>query len=473
MNAPERFYRDSVADAGGSLLAAYHAVRAKSAALAAVLSPEDCQPQSMPDASPVKWHLAHTTWFFETFLLGEFASDYVPTSPQYRMLFNSYYNAVGDKHPRPERGLLTRPTLDEVMHYRARVDESISALISGDGSLPPGRQADFETLLVLGLNHEQQHQELILTDVKHLLSCNPLGPAYTGGQTQGAAPPAPPASAAGFVRFDGGIVTIGHDGNGFGFDNETPAHPVLLQPFELADRLVTCADYLAFIEAGGYRRPEFWLSLGWDRIQAEGWQLPFYWRSIGNHDAASAARSMEVFTLQGWQPLDPTAPVAHLSFFEADAYARWAGVRLPTEAEWEHAARQVPVAAEANLLDQDRFGPAPCPRPGPAGSPQRLDKPRSPSPAPRLSQLWGDLWEWTSSPYVPYPGFRTSAGAVGEYNGKFMCNQYVLRGGSFATARSHIRASYRNFFPPDARWQFSGLRLARDCDPAGAASLRH
>ncbi len=455
MNAPDRFPTISAAGRRRGLLEDYRRVRAATAALAAPLAPEDCQAQSMPDASPVKWHLAHTTWFFETFLLGEFVGSYKPANPEYRVLFNSYYNAVGDKHPRPQRGLLTRPSLQEVMDYRACVDEAMTAAIA-HGAV--GDSEAFDALLVLGLNHEQQHQELILTDVKHLLSCNPLGPAYAVPATppQAAAPGKEAAlageqaaeNAASFLGFDGGIVDIGHDGRGFCFDNELPAHQVLLQPFELADRLVTCAEYLAFVRDGGYRRPEFWLSLGWDRIQAEGWTMPLYWRAA--QAPAEVAGPIEVFGLAGWQPLDPAAPVAHLSYFEADAYARWAGCRLPTETEWEHAAGLTPpIGEDANLLERGEL------RPLPAASRGAGDR-RS------LQQMWGDLWEWTASAYLPYHGFRTSAGAVGEYNGKFMCNQFVLRGGSFASPRSHIRKSYRNFFPPEARWQFSGLRLARD-----------
>ncbi len=484
MNAPDRFssrmpVESSTASAGCEpqrLVDDYRRVRTATLALAAPLSPEDCQAQSMPDASPVKWHLAHTTWFFETFLLGEFVSGYTPQSAQYRILFNSYYNAVGEKHPRPQRGLLTRPTLAEVMDYRRQVDEAMVAAI-GDGAI--AGQA-FRDLLVLGLNHEQQHQELILTDVKHLLSCNPAGPAYSSpvpASGRGAGP-ADSASALGvldapvsFRHFDGGIVAVGHQADGFCFDNELPAHQALLQPFELADRLVTCAEYLAFVRDGGYRRPEFWLSLGWDRVQAEGWSLPLYWRKAdgpqagapqgtgGARDAAAAGATdspgpIQVFTLTGWQPLEPAAPVAHLSFFEADAYARWAGCRLPTEAEWEHAAACTPISDRDNLLERGLLRPLPA-----ASVPAAAD---SADAEGGLGQVWGDLWEWTASAYLPYPGFRTSPGAVGEYNGKFMCNQFVLRGGSFATSRTHIRATYRNFFPPEARWQFSGLRLARD-----------
>jgi len=502
MNAPESLTRLRETSDRQRQLSSYQAVRQATVALAAPLSPEDCQAQSMPDASPAKWHLAHTTWFFETFLLGEFSPDYKPEFPEYRVLFNSYYNAVGDKHPRPHRGLLSRPTLAQVLAYRDRVDDAMAALISGRARRNEDA-GNFDALLTLGFNHEQQHQELILTDIKHLLSSNPIGPAYgehdLPGRMESEVPSEVPSETAAemlpearvaldvpagagspssapdpaFVRFEGGIVTIGHEGDGFCFDNECPAHPVLLQPFELCERLVTAAEYLAFIDAGGYQRPEYWLSLGWDTAQAGGWRLPIYWRRA----SGPADPLFEEFTLKGWQPLNLSAPVAHLSFFEADAFARWAGLRLPTEAEWEHAAGQVPVTPSANLLERGLLRPLPASQSAadPAVTPksvpgERLKQSPETVPGERLKQLWGDLWEWTASPYVPYPGFKTSAGAVGEYNGKFMCNQYVLRGGSFATSRTHIRASYRNFFPPEARWQFTGLRLARDCSPSGAAS---
>jgi ergothioneine biosynthesis protein EgtB len=402
----------------------YDEVRAQTRALAAPLGAEDCVAQSMPDASPVKWHLAHTTWFFETFVLTHRA-DYRVFDPAFRVLFNSYYNAVGDKHPRPQRGLLTRPTLDDVLAYRDHVDAAMARVSATD--------RDNDPLIELGLQHEQQHQELIVTDLKHLLSCNPLRPAYK---------PAWPLTRVaqrqpGFVSFAGGVVSIGGDENGFAFDNEGPCHNVLLAPYALATYPVSHGEFAAFVEDAGYRRPELWLSLGWDTVTTQRWEAPMYWeRREGG---------WWTFTLHGMAKIDPAAPMTHLSYFEADAYARWAGARLPTEFEWEAAAANVPV--EGNFLD------------GGALHPLALREPAAPG---TLGQLFGDVWEWTSSSYGPYPGFRAAPGAVGEYNGKFMCNQYVLRGGSCATPRGHVRASYRNFFPPDARWQFSGLRLARD-----------
>jgi len=412
------------------LLQRYECIRGQTLALAEPLSPEDCQIQSMPDCSPVKWHLAHTTWFFETFIIARFQPERVPFNPHYRMLFNSYYNAVGARHPRPQRGLLSRPSLAEVLAYRRHVDAAMSDLLARLGSADP----EFDELVELGLNHEQQHQELILTDIKHALSLNPLKPAYAGpapGQL-------PAATAAGWTRYDAGQVRIGHEPPGFAFDNERPAHDILLQPYFLADRLVTQGEYLEFMLDGGYRRPDLWLSLGWDQVCADQWQAPLYWE--GGRD------DWHVFTLHGMQPLDPHAPVTHVSYFEADAYARWARARLPREGEWEHAARNAP-RGHANLLETGHLQPRAAPQRSRAGGPV---------------QLYGDAWEWTSSAYDAYPGFTPPAGAVGEYNGKFMCNQYVLRGGSCVTPGDHIRASYRNFFPPQARWQFSGIRLARD-----------
>jgi len=412
-------------------------VRAATVALADPLSAEDCAVQSMADTSPTKWHLAHTSWFFETFVLQPHLRGYRPFDLAYRELFNSYYLAVGGRHPRPQRGLLTRPSLAEIQRYRAHVDAALDRLFEQRDATATTLQ-----LLELGLHHEQQHQELILTDIQHALSCNPLLPDYS--------PPQPmPAVAVPLLRwlpFDGGVAGIGYRGDGFCFDNELPAHDVLLQPFELASRPVTQGEYLEFIDDGGYRRPEVWLALGWDVCQAQGWDAPLYWqRSDGG---------WRRFTLRGSAALAPDAPVAHVSYFEADAYARWRGVRLPTEMEWEFSARTAAFEPQAdasgNFLESGVLVPQPA---------------RS-SPAP-MQQAYGDVWEWTASSYAPYPGFRPAAGAVGEYNGKFMCNQYVLRGGSCATPRSHIRPSYRNFFPPEARWQFSGIRLARDCAAAG------
>ena len=402
----------------------YRTIRQTSAALAAPLSAEDCALQSMPDASPVKWHLAHTTWFFETFVL-EGRPRYRPFDPAYRVLFNSYYNAIGKRHPRPERGLLSRPSLEEVLAYRRHVDDAMSKLLESAAFDP--------SLLELGLQHEQQHQELILTDLKHLLSRNPLKPAY---QRQWPLTPIR-ARKPHWIAFAGGLHDIGHAGTGFAFDNEMPRHRVWLEPFEIASHPVTHGDFIRFIEDGGYRRPQLWLSAGWDLVVARGWQAPLYWvqRDGGWH----------TFTLHGEVAVDPNTPICHVSLFEADAYARWADARLPTEAEWEVAAREAP--ARGNFMESAALHPLAS---------------REDPPAGRLSQAFGDVWEWTRSEYAPYPGFRTAAGAVGEYNGKFMANQYVLRGGSCATPREHIRPSYRNFFPAEARWQFSGVRLARD-----------
>jgi ergothioneine biosynthesis protein EgtB len=382
----------------GNLAQAYRAVRAHSMALARPLSPEDCQIQSMPDASPVKWHLAHTSWFFETVILAR-RPGYRPFDPSFAYLFNSYYEALGPRHARPRRGLITRPTLDAVLAYRAHVDAAMQDL-PADPAL--------HDAIVLGLNHEQQHQELILTDIKHAFFANPLLPAYR------AEAPAP-ASPAPLRWHDhpGGIVVIGHDGNGFAFDNETPRHRVLLRPFRIASRPVSNGEYRAFIADGGYRRPELWLSDGWALVQQENWQAPLYW--LKDDDGSES-----VFTLAGARPLDPHAPVEHVSLFEAAAYAAWAGARLPTEFEWEAAATEGGGFAH------------------------------------------GQVWEWTRSSYDPYPGFRPFEGIAAEYNGKFMVGQMVLRGGSAATPPGHARTSYRNFFPAAARWQFSGIRLAED-----------
>jgi ergothioneine biosynthesis protein EgtB len=402
----------------------YRQVRRATPALCATLQPEDTVVQSMPDASPAKWHLAHTTWFFEQFLLAR-QPGCAPLHPEWQYLFNSYYQSVGPMHARAQRGLLSRPTLVEVLDYRARVDERMEALI------PRGQgDAEFVALLELGLSHEQQHQELLLTDIKHLFSINPLQPAFR--ERTAAATPGGPVPLR-FLRGREGIAQIGHGGDGFAFDNESPRHRVLLHGHALANRATTNAEYRAFIADGGYRTPTLWLAEGWDVVQREAWSRPLYW----SDDLESE------FTLAGVLPLDPHAPVCHVSFYEADAFARWAGARLPLESEWESAAQGLSVAG--NFADADVLHPL---RAG--GDPDSL------------LQVFGDVWEWTASPYVAYPGFKPAAGAIGEYNGKFMCGQWVLRGGACATPAGHVRASYRNFFHPGARWQFSGIRLAKD-----------
>ncbi len=395
----------------------------------------------MPDCSPTKWHRAHTTWFFETFVLAPYADGWEPVDPAYAYLFNSYYETVGPRQPRPRRGMITRPTVDEVAAYRARVDEAMGALLASELS------DDVAALVELGLHHEEQHQELLLMDAKHLLFQNPMRPAYAAVAATVGRPPTP----VDWVPHRGGLVGVGHDGRGFCFDNEMPRHSVHLEPFELADRAVSCGDWLAFIDDGGYRRPELWLSDGWATVQAQGWEAPLYWEADGDG-------GWTVFTLGGRRPLDPAEPVVHVSYYEADAYAHWAGARLPTEAEWEAVAHPLgSEGLEGSFLDASVLHPRP------AG-------PHRPGLPPR--QLFGDVWEWTASPYVAYPGFRTAAGAVGEYNGKFMVNQLVLRGGGCATPPGHTRTTYRNFFPPAARWAFSGIRLARDAAVAPTVRRR-
>jgi ergothioneine biosynthesis protein EgtB len=406
----------------------FASIRRTTRSLAAPLSAEDCAIQSMPDASPVKWHLAHTTWFFETFVLAPHQPGYRLFDPAFRVLFNSYYNAVGEKHPRPERGMLSRPALPEVLAYRSHVDDAMLHLIGAAG-LP----ADVAALIELGLNHEQQHQELILTDVKHMLSRNPLKPAY---EKQWTLTPIRACDRQ-WIVIEPGLREMGYAGPDFSFDNETPRHRVWLNGFQIATHPVTHGDFIEFIADGGYRRPELWLSDGWDAVNVQGWQAPLYWEARDGR--------WYTFTLHGEMPVEPNTPVCHLSFFEADAFARWANARLPTEAEWETAAADAPLAG--NFLESRALHPL---------------APREAWTGGALAQAFGDVWEWTRTDYGPYPGFSPAAGAVGEYNGKFMCGQYVLRGGSCVTPASHIRATYRNFFPPAARWQFSGLRLARD-----------
>jgi ergothioneine biosynthesis protein EgtB len=415
------------------LIEQYQQVRQFSEHLCAPLHPEDYVIQSMPDCSPTKWHLAHVSWFFETFLLQSAVPDYRSLDPAYAYLFNSYYNAVGDKYPRPQRGLVSRPTVQETYRYRAHVDEQVLDLLE---CATDEQLADLAPIVTLGLNHEQQHQELIVTDLKHMLSHNPLHPVYVPGLPT-AHTTVPPLQ---WLTFDEGVQWIGFDGNGFSFDNELPRHRVFVESYRLASRLVTNGEYLAFMADGGYERPEFWLSMGWATVQQEGWRAPLYWQ-------AEEDGSWSQITLAGARRVDPAEPVCHLSYFEADAYAHWAGARLPTEAEWELAAARVPV--EGSFVEGGRFHP-------------RALEVAPPSGGPELAQMYGEVWQWTQSSYSPYPGFRIAPGALGEYNGKFMCNQYVLRGGSCATPRAHIRPTYRNFFPPDARWQFSGLRLAKD-----------
>ena len=407
------------------LLAQYPEVRRLTERLCAPLATEDYVVQAMPDASPAKWHLAHVSWFFETFVLRRHLPGYRPLDERYMVLFNSYYNGVGPQFSRPARGHLSRPTVDEVYAYRAHVDKAMLDLLDG----PQRRDAAVASVIELGLHHEQQHQELLVTDLKYNLSVNPLAPVYDTAAMSAAAE-APSLERIGFA---GGIAEIGTDAVEFTFDNERPRHRALLTPYELGSRLITNAEYLEFIAERGYERPELWLSDGWRTVQERGWRAPLYWQ---RDDGGWLA-----YTLGGMVPLAPQAPVAHVSYYEADAYARWRGARLPTEQEWEHAAAD--ETAAGSLLD---------------------DAPREPSPAagPGLVQMTGDVWEWTASAYVPYPGFRPLDGALGEYNGKFMVNQMVLRGGSCATPRAHIRRTYRNFFPPDARWQFSGIRVAYD-----------
>jgi ergothioneine biosynthesis protein EgtB len=415
------------------ILRAFCDVRRHTEALAAPLTPEDQVVQSMPDTSPTKWHLAHTTWFFETFLLKPFYSDYQEFNALYAYLFNSYYEGIGPFHDRPRRGMISRPTVDEVAIYRSSIDERMKRLIEdADRNIWP-KLCD---LIVLGLNHEQQHQELLLTDIKHVLFQNPMAPAYRSDLAAPGQGNAPPLT---WQSYKEGLYEIGHDGFGFHFDNECPRHKRYSAAYSLASRLVTNAEYLDFVEDDGYRRPDHWLSDGWNEVNNDGWRHPLYWRKQDDGTWAE-------FTLGGLKSLDLHAPVSHLSYYEADAYARWAGKRLPTEAEWEVAAAGTPI--DGNMLESDYLHPV-----------AHDDLKRSPI---GLRQLFGDVWEWTSSSYAPYPSFKPAAGTVGEYNGKFMCDQYVLKGASCVTSASHARVTYRNFFPAPAQWQFTGLRLADD-----------
>jgi ergothioneine biosynthesis protein EgtB len=410
-----------------SLLERYVAVRAPTERLAAPLTAEDQMVQSCLEASPTKWHRAHTTWFFETFILAAHAHGYKPFSDAFRFLFNSYYNNVGERPERTTRSMISRPSVDEVSHYRSHVDQHMQRLLEQSDLSHVTRE-----LIELGLNHEQQHQELIVSDIKHAFWTNPLRPAYWQAKQS----PQGPAPEMHWIEYDGGLIFIGHASDGFAFDNESPRHQVYLQPFRLASRLVTNGEFLEFIEDGGYRTPTLWLSDGWETARANHWQAPLYWEQRDGR--------WFQFTCSGLREVDANEPVCHVSYFEADAYARWRGTRLATEFEWEHAASSLPVSG--NFIDSERFHPAVA----------NDDK------AP--SQMFGDCWEWTASQYTAYPGFRAAEGALGEYNGKFMCNQFVLRGGSCATPRLHMRATYRNFFPPQTRWQFSGIRLATDGD---------
>jgi ergothioneine biosynthesis protein EgtB len=406
-------------DAGELLSAKFARIRSATTSLCHSLEPEDFVVQSMPDVSPTRWHLAHVTWFFERFVLEPHAKDYRKFDDSFDFLFNSYYYTAGMMHARPQRGLLTRPTVREVLAYRQHVDDAMYTLLDA------GIDEVVAGVIVLGLNHEQQHQELMLTDIKHVFSCNPLNPVMNPELDE---VPSGEAPALEFTEGLSGIQQIGAGDEGFCFDNETPRHPSLLHPHRIASRLVTNGEFLEFIRDGGYGQPELWLSDGWAAVNEEGWQRPLYWRE----DLVSE------FTLGGERDLDRNAPVCHVSYYEADAFARWAGCRLPTEAEWEVAARQLP--ADGNFVESNYWQPV----------------------AGKGPQFFGDVWEWTSSAYAPYPGFKPLDGSLGEYNGKFMCNQVTVRGGSCATAGDHIRPSYRSFFYPDARWQFLGFRLAKD-----------
>jgi ergothioneine biosynthesis protein EgtB len=411
-----------------TLVGDYQRVRRVTEELCDTLENEDYMLQGMADASPPKWHIAHVSWFFESFLLEPLMGDYEPMNPKFKYLFNSYYNTIGPQWDRPSRGLISRPTVREVYEFRAHVDRNMVNFIE---TTDPDDMEGIGSVIVLGLNHEQQHQELLMTDIKYSLSINPLRPAYHDVRI----PRGTSTLPLNWVEFDGGVVEVGFDGDGFAFDNESPRHKTYVNPYKLASRLVTNGEFIEFIEDNGYQQTKLWLSEGWKTLQSQRWEAPLYWEKLDGE--------WWMQTTSGMQKVDPHGPVAHVSYFEADAYAQWAGKRLPTEQEWEHAASSEPV--EGNFLDSGIKHPIPATENG---------RP--------FQQVFGDVWEWTKSPYAPYPGFKPWAGGVGEYNGKFMVNQMVLRGGSCVTPQDHIRPTYRNFFPPDARWQFSGIRLADD-----------
>eukprot|EP00904_Undaria_pinnatifida_P001900 jgi/Undpi1/11710/HiC_scaffold_37.g14005.m1 len=413
----------------------FQEVRGVTEVLAAPLEPEDMVVQTMPDVSPTKWHLAHVTWFFETFVLRRHDPDYRVFAPEFEVLFNSYYQQIGKPYPRPRRGLLSRPTAAEVLGYRAYVDNAMRVFLD---TASEATLAEVAPTITVGLQHEQQHQELLLMDIKHVLGSNPMRPKYCE-----TAPHRPgDEQSAGWVGFEGGVVEVGHRGGAFAFDNELPRHDVLLRPFELGSRLVVAREYLAFMADGGYERTELWLADGWDLVQKEGWRAPLYWQQHGD--------DWHIYTLGGARLVTPNEPVCHVSHYEADAFAAWAGARLPTEHEWEWAAQQSPQS-NATVLEDGVLHPQGLPR-GDAGRPVTDGA---------CGQMFGELWEWTASPYVAYPGYQPFTGKLGEYNGKFMSNQMVLRGGCVATPADHVRASYRNFYYPHQRWMFSGIRLAR------------
>ena len=423
--------QDSLLPQQDTLIKQYEQTRKLFVSLTKPLEPDDFNAQSMPDVSPAKWHLAHTSWFFETFLLKPMLPDYRAFHPRFEYLFNSYYNSIGKQYPRPHRGIMVRPTTKEVMLYRVHVDEHMIKLLS----MPV--DSKLRDLLMLGINHEQQHQELFITDIKHVYGNNPLFPGYTSSTSNASKKCFLPAESSPltFTHFEGGTVNVGSDSEGFTFDNERPKHKALISGYKIANRLITNGEYLTFIEAGGYNNAQLWLADGWNFIKQNSVNNPLYWHQVDG-------QWME-YTLTGLSPLQLENPVSHISFYEADAYARWRGCRLPTEVEWESAASG--IAITGNFLECRQFHPQ-----------------ANRASSNELSQLFGDLWEWTNSPYSAYPGFKPAPGAVGEYNGKFMCNQLTLRGGSCVTGEKHIRPTYRNFFYPEARWQFTGIRLAED-----------